>query len=60
MLAALFGGVTGAAHQGASISNVHAGGRTVRVRLLTGVFTSLAIFVLGSFVAQIPNVVLAG
>lgn len=60
MLAALFGGVTGSAHQGTSVSNVHAGGSTVRVRLLTGVFTILAVFVLGPFVAQIPSVVLAG
>ncbi len=60
MLAAIFGGTSGAAYQGTSITVLHAGGKTIRARLIAGVLTLMAILTFEPFVAQIPIVVLAG
>jgi len=60
MLAALFGGIASVGTRTNTNANYSAGGRNARSKLFSGIFTLIAILLLGPLLRFVPKVVLAG
>jgi sulfate permease, SulP family len=60
LVTALFGGIMGVASSSRTVANYRYGGRTVRSRIVTGLFSLIVLVLIAPLVARVPVVVLAG